>query len=81
MARLTTAQRNALPDSDFAGPGRSFPIEDATHARNALARGAQNAGPKLQGKIKGKVERKFPKIDVASPRMAAVKNIAKKAGM
>lgn len=81
MAKLTTAARNALPDSAFAGPNRSYPVEDASHARNALARGAQNAGPKLQSKIKAKVERKFPKIDVASPRMAAVKNIAKKAGM
>ncbi len=36
MARLTAAQRNALPDSDFAGPNRTFPINDAAHARAAL---------------------------------------------
>lgn len=76
MARLTTAARNALPDSDFAGPGRTYPVEDASHARNALARGAQHAGPALQSKIKGKVSRKFPKIDVTSPKQQALTNLA-----
>lgn len=36
MARLTAGQRKALPSSTFAGPGRSFPIPDAKHARAAL---------------------------------------------
>jgi hypothetical protein len=36
MARLTAAQRKALPASDFAGPNRSFPVQDADHARAAL---------------------------------------------
>lgn len=36
MAKLTAAQRKALPASDFAGPNRSFPIEDAAHAEAAL---------------------------------------------
>lgn len=35
MARLTTKQRNALPASDFAGPNRTFPINDKTHAVQA----------------------------------------------
>jgi len=35
MARLTAAQRRALPDSAFAGPNRTFPINDANHARAA----------------------------------------------
>ena len=46
MARLTAAERNALPDSAFAGPDRSYPINDPSHARNALARASQHAGPK-----------------------------------
>lgn len=62
MAKLTTAARNALPDSDFAGPGRSYPIEDASHARNALARASQHAGPALKAKISSKVHSKFSKI-------------------
>lgn len=36
VARLTAAARRALPDSDFAGPNRSFPIEDKKHAKAAL---------------------------------------------
>lgn len=36
MAKLTTKARKALPGSSFAGPGRSFPIEDKVHAQKAL---------------------------------------------
>lgn len=46
MAVLTTKKRKALPDSKFAGPGRSYPVEDKAHAANAKARATQqvNAG-------------------------------------
>ncbi|HEX3156752.1 MAG TPA: hypothetical protein VHV32_19140 [Candidatus Angelobacter sp.] len=46
MAKLSTKSRNSLPTSDFAGPGRSYPIEDRSHAANAKARAKQqlNAG-------------------------------------
>lgn len=32
MARLTAKARKAIPSKDFAGPGRSFPIENKAHA-------------------------------------------------
>jgi len=64
VAKLTTKQRNALPDSAFAGPGRSYPINDANHARNAESRAAQFASPELKARIKAKVRRKFPNIKV-----------------
>jgi hypothetical protein len=36
---LTTKERNALPNSAFGIPDtRSFPLVDATHVRNAIAR-------------------------------------------
>lgn len=35
MARLTAAQRKKLPKSAFAGPGRSFPMNDKAHIRKA----------------------------------------------
>lgn len=41
MAELTTKQRNKLPDEVFAGPGRSYPIPDKSHAANAKARATQ----------------------------------------
>ena len=43
MAKLTSSQRDALPDSKFALPGHKYPIEDAAHAHNAKARAAQQA--------------------------------------
>lgn len=36
MAKLSKSQRASLPASDFAGPHRSFPVNDANHARAAL---------------------------------------------
>jgi hypothetical protein len=64
MSKLKAAQRNKLPAAAFAGPDRSYPIEDASHARNALARASQHASPELQAKIKAKVRRKYPNIHV-----------------
>jgi len=61
MAKLTTSDRKALPASDFAGPDRSFPVNDPNHARNALARASQ-FHPELKEKIRAKVRRKFPSI-------------------
>jgi hypothetical protein len=37
MAKLSKTTRAKLPKADFAGPKRSFPVEDKTHAREALA--------------------------------------------
>lgn len=46
MAKLSTKARKALPKSKFAGPGRSYPVPDKSHAANAKARASQavNAG-------------------------------------
>lgn len=62
MARLTTSERKALPANDFAGPGRSYPIQDASHARNALSRVSQHGYPELKEKVRAAVHRKFPGI-------------------
>lgn len=51
MAKLTTKARKALPSSAFAGPGRSYPVEDKAHARNAKARASQFASPALKAKV------------------------------
>jgi hypothetical protein len=39
--KLTTKARSRLPSSAFAGPGRSYPVEDRSHAANAKARAVQ----------------------------------------
>jgi hypothetical protein len=41
MAQLTTKQRKSLPAGEFAGPGRSYPVNDREHAANAKARATQ----------------------------------------
>ena len=64
MAKLTAARRKKIPTKDFAGPDRSYPIEDASHARNALARVSQHGSPELKAKVKAKVKAKYPGITV-----------------
>lgn len=41
MAKLTTKARKKLKTSQFAGPNRSYPVEDRSHAANAKGRAAQ----------------------------------------
>lgn len=60
MAKLTAQDRKELPKADFAGPDRSYPVNDENHARNALARASQNATPDLKAKITAKVHKKYP---------------------
>lgn len=59
MAKLDAKQRKALPAKDFAGPGRSYPVENKAHAANAKARATQqvaagNLAPATASKIKAK---------------------------
>ena len=67
MARLTYSNRQNLPKKSFAvpskapGPG-SYPIEDAAHARNALARASQFASPADQAKVRTAVANRYPGI-------------------
>lgn len=61
MTKLTSKGRAALPAKDFAGPKRSYPVNDPSHARNALARVA-NKGPALKAEVRAKVHAKFPGI-------------------
>lgn len=59
MAKLTAKTRNAIPGKDFAGPDRSYPIEDKSHARNALARAS---GKAVAPRVRAAVHRKYPDI-------------------
>lgn len=70
MSKLTTAERNALPDSDFAGPHRSYPINDKARAQNAKARASQFAGGKLKAKVDAKADKKLGKKE---PKRVSVK--------
>ena len=65
MAKLSSAERNALPKSSFGEPGsRKYPMPDRSHAANAKARASQavKAGRMSSGeaaKIDAKANRKL----------------------
>ena len=69
---LSAKQRQALPRSSFALPGKgtgpkgagpgSYPIPDKSHARNALARVSQHGTPEEKARVRAAVHRKFPSI-------------------
>ena len=54
MARLTAAARKKLPASAFAGPNRSYPVEDRAHQIAAKGRAKQFASPSLRAKVDAK---------------------------
>lgn len=61
MAKLDAKARNAIPSVEFALPSeRKFPIEDRSHAANALARAAQSGVPEIKAKVTAAVHRKYP---------------------
>lgn len=77
-ATLSTKDRKDLSDSDFVFPEtRSYPIPDAAHARNALARVAQDGTPEQQAKVRAAVKRKFPDIDVSKAEFEVLVPIIK----
>ncbi len=66
MSVLTSKARNRLKASQFAGPDRSYPTPDASHAANAKARATQavNAGrlsPAQAAAIKAKANKVLSK--------------------
>jgi hypothetical protein len=66
MSQLTAAERDALPDSAFALPGRQYPIHDTAHAQNALARVAQHGDREERMAVKKAVYARYPGMAPAS---------------
>ena len=74
MAKLTTETRNKLPTKSFAGPSRSYPINDPAHARNALSRVSQFGSSSLKAQVRAKVHAKYPSIGQKSyPPLSSLK--------
>ena len=63
MAKLTTKERKKLPKSDFAGPNRTYPDQNKSHAEVALARSSDKS-PKLKAEVKAKVKAKYHSMKV-----------------
>jgi hypothetical protein len=63
MAKLSYGARKALPKSSFAEPReRKYPVNDPSHARNALARVSQFGSPSEKAAVRAKVHSRFPTI-------------------
>lgn len=63
MATLTSKKRKSLPKKDFAGPGRSYPVNDRRHAANAKARATQMVKRgKLSASAAAKIKAKANKV-------------------
>lgn len=62
MTKLTTKRRNDLPNKEFSGPNRSYPIDTENRARNALSRVSQFGTESLKEKVREKVHKKYPDI-------------------
>jgi hypothetical protein len=67
MARLTAKTRAKIPTSKFAGPGRSYPVQDKAHAKAAIGLAAMHNAPnkaaitaKAQRVLKGGGEKGGP---------------------
>ena len=62
MTKLTYAKRENLSNDEFVFPEtRSYPIEDAAHARDALAR---SSGKPEHAAVVSAVRKKYPEIDI-----------------
>ena len=77
MTRLTTAERKKLPAKDFAGPGRTYPIEDKGHARAAKGRAAEFASPALKARIDARADKKLDGRAGANKDRAADRVVAR----
>jgi hypothetical protein len=62
MTKLTSKERDSLPERSFALSGRRYPIEDIAHARNALARVSQDGTPAEQQEVRRKVHSMYPSL-------------------
>lgn len=64
MVKLTTKARKKIPSSKFGLPGqRKYPMENASHAKNAKARASQMVKKgKLSASSKAKIDSKANKI-------------------
>ncbi len=61
--KLNAKERNDLPDSDFALPGRRYPVDTKNRAANAKARASEFASPSQEAQIDRKADKVLGKSD------------------
>lgn len=79
VAKLTSKERSKLPASDFAGPGRSYPVEDKAHARAAKGFAAMHNAPN-KGAIDAKADKVLKGAGSTKAKGAAESRFSKMAG-
>lgn len=63
MAKLSSGARKKLPSSSFAGPNRSYPVPDKSHAANAKARATQAVkGGRMSKATEAKIDAKANRV-------------------
>lgn len=71
MAGLTPKKRRRLRKTSFAIPSeRKYPINDLSHARNALAMVAAHGTASEKRQVRAAVRRKYPSIVQSAPTRA-----------
>jgi hypothetical protein len=67
MSKLTYEERERLPKKSFVfKKKRGYPIEDESHARNALARVSEFGSEEEKEKVRSAVHKKYPGIGAKS---------------
>jgi len=56
MTDLTQAKRDKMPKKEFAGPGTSYPVPDAAHAKLAKAMASKYASRELRARVDRKAD-------------------------
>lgn len=64
MAKLSKADRDKLPDDDFALAGREYPIHDRNHAEMALSDVSRAGTAAEKRKVRAAVAMRYPDMDV-----------------
>lgn len=79
MAELSAKARAKIPTKSFAIKSKAktteakkqsgnYPIQDESHARNALSRVAQHGTPAEKKQVRAAVKRKYPNIGQAKKK-------------
>jgi len=79
MAKLTAQQRKAMPQREYALPGKRFPVNDKTHAAVAksYASKMERAGDLSRGQ-KAQIDRKADAV-LSRGKMKGVRSTTKNA--
>jgi len=67
MAVLTPPRRAALPTAQFAGPDRSYPVNDEVHAKLAKAMAARYAPPSERAMIDARANAALQRFGARQP--------------